>query len=217
MSYQTNQLRYNRQNTENVRGIKTTSINYPDVYKEVNNEQFSFIEQSDIKYRSKVHYIHITSAARDASQPLQYNYHINLPRTYKNVICVEMKSATLPNVTNINLEPYLVFDIDELNCIDFINQDSNNAGFAVLPIKTTSQDNSFLVPELGCIYNVKYEPDPAKTLSRLTIKVRNMNGNLYDFGAPNGTTLKEYQHSFVLKITTNEADKWSTIKEHHTY
>ena len=46
---------------------------------------------------------------------IKYNYHINLPRTYKNVICVEMKSATLPNVTNINLEPYLVFDIDELN------------------------------------------------------------------------------------------------------
>lgn len=217
MSYQNNQLRYNRQNTENVHAFNVTPINMPDVYNPVNNQQLSFQNDKELKYKNKVHYVHITSAARDASQPLQFNYHINLPRTYKNVVCVEMKSATLPNVTNINLEPYLVFDIDELNCIDFVNSDSNNSGFAVLPIKTTSQDNSFLVPELGCIYNVKYEPDPAKTLSRLTIKVRDMTGNLYDFGTPNGSTAKQNQHSFVLKITTNEADKWSTIREKHTY
>jgi hypothetical protein len=211
MSYPEQRLRYNRQNTENVRGIKTMNINMPDVYKQ------NLIETEAMKYQTKVHYVNITSAARSSSQLLHYDYYINLPQTYKNVVMVEMKSCTLPNSTDINLEPYLVFDIDELNCIDFVNNDHNTSGFAVLPIKTTSADNSFLVPELGCIYNVKYEPDPAKTLTRLTIKIRDMNGNLYNFGYPSGSTVKAVQHSFVLKITTEEANKSSVIREHHTY
>jgi hypothetical protein len=128
-----------------------------------------------------------------------------------------MKSATFPNSTNINLEPYLVFDIEELNCIDFVNYDGNSSGFAVLPIKGSVPTSSFLVPELGCLYNVKYEPDPAKTITRLTINIRDMNGKLYDFGVPAGSTNKSLQHSFVLKITTAETDKTGIIQERHTY
>lgn len=217
MSVPSQRFVYNKQTIENAKPTKTVPINFPDVYSLEHNKQLSFEQEPNITYRPVVHYVNITSAARGIGQPLHYSYYINLPRTYKNVVCVEMKSATLPNSVNINQEPYLVFDIEELNCIDFVTGDNNNSGFAVLPIKTTSDLNSFLVPELGCIYNVKYEPDPAKTLSRLTINIRDMNGNLYDFGYNSGTTLKAIQHSFVLKITTNEADKWSTIKEHHTY
>lgn len=207
------QFKYNKQST-NAKGIKTMDINYKDAFDPKNNEQLSIIHEPNIKYTEKLHFLNITSSARDTSQPFHYNYHIQLPTTYHNVVCVEMISATLPNVAGISSEPYIVFDIKEINCIDFITGDNNNSGFAVLPIKPTTND--FINPELGCMYHTTFNPIPAISLSRLTIKTRDVSGNLYDFGTPNGTFTKNKQHSFVLKITTSEVDK-SAIQERRLY
>lgn len=213
MSYQNNQLRYNR-SSSSPRGIKTTNINYPDVYESINNQQLSIIQEPEINYELTEHFLSFTSGARDASQPLHYNFYTNLPKVYENVVKVEMISATFPNSSGITNEPYLVYDIDELNCIDFITYDNNNSGFAVLPIKPST--GAFINPELGCMFHTSYSPKQAKKLSRLTIKIRDVSGNLYDFGYPNGTTDVLKQNSFILKIVTQDIDR-SVLKVRNTY
>lgn len=213
MSYPTSQLRYNRQNSS-PRGIKTTESNYPDAYNTLNNEQLSVIQEPDIKYELTEHFLSITSGARDPAQPLHYNFYTNLPKVYENVVKVEMISATFPNVTGITNQPYLVYDIQELNCIDFVNYDSNTSGFAVLPIKPST--GAFINPELGCMFHTAYTPKQLKKISRLTIKIRDVSGNLYDFGFPNGTTTILNQNSFILKIVTQDTDR-SVLNPRNVY
>lgn len=211
MSYKKSRYIYNNENTNGYgtstpsRGIDTKEINYPDVYEEVNNRQYSVLEEPDMKYKQREHYRSITSGARDTAQPLHYNFYVKFESPYENVVKVEMISSTLPNTAGITNEPYLVYDIDELNCIDFTTNDNNHSGFAVLPIKPST--GAFINPELGCMYHTSYYPKPPVKLSRLTIKIRDVNGDLYDFGFPNGTSDKLYQNSFMLKIVTEEADK----------
>lgn len=211
MSYPTSQLRYNRQNST-PRGIRTTENNYPDVYEPI--EQLSIIQEPDIKYELTEHFLSVTSSARGDSQPLHFNFYINLPRVYENVVKVEMISATFPNSSGITNQPYLVYDIDEINCIDFIISDHNTSGFAVLPIKPST--GAFINPELGCMFHTSYSPKQAKKLARLTIKIKDVNGNLYDFGFPNGTTDILKQNSFLLKIITQDTDR-SILKSRNVY
>lgn len=206
------QLKYVKGNYS-PRGITTNEANYPEAYKQ--NRQLSVIQEPDIEYENKIHFLHITSGARDLSQPLHYDYYIKLQEIYKNVTKIEMISATFPNITpNINTQPYLVFDIKELNCIDFITGDNNHNGFAVLPIKPSS--SSFINPELGCMFHTVYYPSPTIKLERLTIKIRDTTGNLYNFGSPAGSTDPLLQHSFMLKITTSDKCK-ETIGTRQTY
>lgn len=210
MSYPNNQLRYNR-SSSGPRGIKTSETNYPDIYQ--SPQQLSVIQEPNIKYELTEHFLSVTSGARGA-QPLHYNFYINLPKVYENVIKVEMISATFPNSSGITNEPYLVYDIDELNCIDFILGENNNSGFAVVPIKPTT--GAFINPELGCMYHTSYCPKQAKKLARLTIKIRDVSGDLYDFGFPNGTTNILNQNSFMLKIITQDIDR-TPLNVRNTY
>lgn len=207
---------YIQRNNVLTKPAKTMQSNYNTVYSKEFNEQLSLRQEPEIQYETREHYINITSSARDTTnQALHYNYYIQLDKEkYKNVIKVEMLSAFFPNSANITDEPYLVFDIEELNCIDFFNGDKNNNGFAVLPIKPTT--GAFIVPDFGCIYHTVYFPRPAKSLTRLTIKIRDINGNLYDFGSPNGSTSTALQNGFQLKITTEEVNR-RILGERHTY
>ena len=50
----------------------------------------------------------------------------------------------------------------------------------------------------------------------LTIKIRDVSGDLYDFGFPNGTTDILNQNSFMLKIITQEIDR-SPLNVRNTY
>jgi hypothetical protein len=206
------QLKYIKGNFS-PRGITTNESNYDEAYTSI--KQLSVLQEPDIQYETKIHFLHITSGARESSQPLHYDYYIKLQEIYKNVTKIEMISATFPNITpNINTQPYLVFDIKELNCIDFITGDTNHNGFAVLPIKPSS--SSFINPELGCMFHTVYYPSPTIKLERLTIKIRDATGNLYDFGAPNGSVDPLLQHSFMLKISTCDVNK-GAIGTRQTY
>lgn len=206
------QLKYIKSNSY-PRGITTNEANYEEAYQSI--VPLSILQEPKPEYIGNAHFLHITSGARDISQPLHYDYYIKLQEIYKNVTKIEMISATFPNIIpNINTQPYLVFDINELNCIDFITGDNNHNGFAVLPIKPST--SSFINPELGCMFHTVYNPSPSIKLERLTIKIRDVSGNLYDFGAPAGSTDKLLQHSFMLKITTNDTSTTS-LNTRQTY
>lgn len=182
------------------------------------NRQLSLSSEPSIHYNNYEYYINISSNNRDSTNyPLHYDYRINFDFPYKNIKSIELISVILPNQTatssggNILNEPYFIIDIDELNYIEFPNNTSSKAlkGFGIIPLKGPTQTvGGFINPELGCIYNTsKIYKTPLASLNYLTIKIRDINGDLYDFGQTNGSTLKQYQNSFVFKITTEEVSR----------
>jgi len=205
------QLRYN-QGQEIASGtLRTMDANYQEAFSRSNNAHLSVLLEKDIKYTYFTHYLAISSASRDTTNyPLHYDFHLNLETVYKNVKNVELISAILPNApVNILDEPFLSIDIEELNHIDFSPTNVTHKAFAVLPLKApTKASGGFINPELGSIYHTTliYHTPLAK-LSSLSIKIRDMNGNLFTFGQPSGTTDKQYQSSFVFKITVEEVSR----------
>lgn len=184
----------------------------------IDNSQLSISSEPSIKYNQYEHYINISSNNRDSSNyPLHYDYRINFDFPYKNIKSIELVSVILPNQTatssggNILNEPYFIIDVDEINYIEFPNNNGSKAlkGFGIIPLKAPTQTSGgFINPELGCIYHTsKIYKTPLASLNSLTIKIRDINGNLYDFGQANGSTSKEYQNSFVFKITTEEVSR----------
>jgi len=215
-----NQLRYS--NDPNVPiGVRgTVNPNYDEVFSKQNNAQLSVIQERNVKYVYFEEYLAINSNSRDPiNYPKHYDYKLNLEKVYKNVKRVEMISAILPfQPPDILKEPFLSVDIEELNYITFSETPTAHKAFAVLPLKPpTSTNDGFINPELGSIYHTALTfRTPLAKLSTLTIKIRDMSGNLYYFGQPNGTTDKAHQNSFVFRITVEETNR-SSINQRNVY
>lgn len=154
------------------------------------------------------HYIMISSSYRDTvNYPKHYDYRINLNESFYDVVKAEIIACTFPNSSGILDEPALVIDIDELNFIKCQNTLQTHA-FTIIPLKGPNKaSGGFINPELACTVRSKWckLENPRGVLSSLTIKIRDLEGSLYDFGSPNGSTAKALQHSFVLKLVTKVA------------
>lgn len=198
--------------------FRNTESNYHAAHGANANKQLSLVQEPVQKYKLYSHYISISSSNRDSTNyPLHYDYRINFDQPFKNIREIELISAILPNQpaassgADILNESHFVLDIDELNYIEFPNNVGSQAlkGFAILPLKAaTKNTGGFINPELGCIYHQsKVFKTPLASLDHLTIKIRDNNGNLYDFGQPNGVTSKTHQNHFVFKITVEEVDR----------
>ena len=182
--------------------------NLNQVYAPQNNLPLSVIQEPDITYQTQEHYLVINSAYRNASTwPLHFSFRVDFDKIYKNIRSIEMISAVLPNTTNILNEQYIIFDIDEINFMDFIG--SSHKGFAVVPLKGPNQTSGgFINPEMGCSYKAKLTyREPKASLSSLTVRTLDTNGNLYDFGQPDGSTDPSVQFSFTLKLITEEPNR----------
>ena len=206
----------------------TLSQNYPAAFNETNNSQLSIQGEPNIAYDLIDSYLNISSSNRDTTNyPLHYNYRINFDYAYRNVKKIELISAILPNQPaassggNILNESHLIIDIEELNYVEFPNNIGSAAAlkaFAILPLKSATQaSGGFINPELGCIYHKsKIFKTPLANLDHLTIRIRDYQGNLYDFGQTAGSSAKQYQNHFVLKITTEEKTR-STLNHRNVY
>ncbi len=198
--------------------FKTMYKNLPLAHEEEGNRQFSLKTEPDISYTEFEHYISISSSNRDSTNyPLHYNYRINFDFPYKNVKKIELISAIFPNQPasssggDILNESHLIIDIEQFNYIEFPNNTGSNPckGFAILPLNpATKTSGGFINPELGCVYHKsKIFKTPLASLDHISIKIRDYQGNLYDFGHPNGNTTKSHQNHFVFKITTEETNR----------
>lgn len=191
--------------------------NYNYVFSPSANRQLSVLEEPNVKYSPVINYLHVTSADRDSTNyPLHYDYKVNF-NTYKNVKSVELVSAIFPNQPasssggNILNEPYLLIDISELNYIDFPIKSavtSIASVFSVYPLKNSTQSSGgYIFTDFSTINNTKRFFKIPSNLSVFHIKIRDMNGNLYDFGQTAGSTNKAYQHSLTFKIISEEVDR----------
>jgi hypothetical protein len=161
------------------------------------------MNDNSIKTENNCHYVLVNSGYRNSSNyPLHYDYRINLKQTYIDVISVEMVSVTFPNAESVLNEPVLMFDIEELNFINTETLSGINV-FSIVPLKGPNKTSGgFINPELSCNHRVVWcnEVNPISKLSSLTVKVRDIDGGLFNFGSSEGSNSKALQHTFVLKI-----------------
>lgn len=189
------------------------------------SQSMKYLEvKQDISYTTKYPtYQQISSNDRDrAIYPNLNYYRIQFQSKIKNIVEIELVNIIFPNVANILLEPYLVLEIDELpSNIEFSCTDIHKA-FAILPLKKPNDTTgSFIVPELGQNYKTTMKfRTPLASLDRMTISIKDMNGNLYNFGSdtslPNPPT-KALQNSLLFKITTLDPDTNEKISQHAIY
>ena len=168
------------------------------------------IQEQGIVYTDTTHYVNVNSNSRDSTKyPLHYDYRINLNSDYKNVTKVSLVSVVFPNSTDILDEPYLTIDLGELNFIDFESATTRHRGFCMLPLKaSTKLAGGFINPELNVACHCSLElKTPIAKLSNLTVKIRDSDGTIYNFGNSAGSTAKADQHSFMLKITCREVSR----------
>ena len=90
---------------------------------------------------------------------------------------------------------------------EFSSNNIKNA-FAILPMKKPNKDTgSFIIPELGQNYRTPLKlKTPIASLQSFTISIKDLNGNLFDFGTDTPTPTKALQNSFVFKIKRMEKD-----------
>ena len=155
----TNRLLFKDNGLANLETNFTMKKNYEEAFGQDNSTMFSVINEPNVRYTLFENYISISSSNRDImNYPLHYDYSISFDQPYKNIKSVELISAILPNTPGVLDEPFLAIDIEELNYVEFPNNEgsANLKAFSILPLKTPVKNiGGFINPELGCVYHKK--------------------------------------------------------------
>lgn len=209
--------RYQRINTEEYNKNQYTSNEFKTVFTNDFNQQLSLTQEPDIKYEKRDNYLVVSSVDRDiTTYPSSSNFVIQLDKEYKNIISIELIQAIVPDKNNVTAEPYLLLNINELeNTMDSNNKSVYNS-FAILQVCQPTISNSFLQIDKRIFENITLNYiTPKASLSKLTIKITDAEGNIFDFGG-SGTTNKAYQSLFVFKVTTSDSNR-SLINNRNVY
>lgn len=159
--------------------------------------------KQQLEYIIHDHYVKISSAGRNITKyPLHYDYRIDFQTPFRNVIKVEMISCVIPDA-NVTSEPIIVFDIKELNFMNFISSAGYKTIFSAFPIsEPNAQNHTFInLKAQGPVLIYKI---PLASLSSLTIKLYDIDYQPLTFGEPAGSTAKLLQHAFILKVSVQE-------------
>ena len=175
---------------------------YNRVYQE--NAQLSRLQEPDINYSRVEYYLTVSSRDRDTSIYANGSqFSVFLPREFKNVYSIELLQAIIPNQNSVLNEPYLVLTVDELDDIMYSNNKTIAEGFAMLML--TPPNGNFIsidnrIHENTILY---FGTNNKAKLSKMTIKITDVDGNIFDFGGT-GSTNKLYQSTFVFRIVQME-------------
>ena len=200
--------RYNPNELQEFNDQTFNRNNYQRVFDNENNTQLSVSQEPDLQYSKIDYYLKVSSADRDSSvYPCSSNFMLELPKEYKNIYSIELIQAIIPDQNNVKSEPYLLLSIDELDKkpVDAIDKSTSDS-FAILllnnpplvPGTFISIDNT--IHQNTVLY---YPTTPKAKLSKMSIKITDVDGNIFDFGG-DGTTTKGYQSTFVFKIVQLE-------------
>jgi hypothetical protein len=207
--------RYEKKNIVEFNRPENTYNTYDNAYSLDYNNPFSTTQEPDIEYEQTEYYLTVTSADRDVSlYPSVSQYVINFQNDFKNIHSIELIQAIIPDKNNVTREPYLLLNIDEIPDVMISNNKSISNAFAILQMAPAIQNNYFIHIDKRIHENtVKYFKTPKASLSKMTIKITDWNGDLFDFGTdtPNPPH-KDYQNTFVFKIVC--LDKKRTALAH---
>lgn len=167
----------------------------------------SLQKEPKINYTLHDNYVFISSQSRDTTAyPLHYDYRIKFVNVFKNVRSIEMVSAIIPNSSGILDEPVVVFDINEINHIDFSTPTGYKKAFSILPISEPNKATDGFI-NLKPAQPVLTYKLPISSLSAISVKLLDITGSPLTFGPANGSTAKALQHSFLLKIVTEDRSR----------
>lgn len=174
------------------------------------NQQRSLVLEPSIQYDYYVKYLVIRSQDRDvANYPQPQQYRINFDNTaFRNIYSIELVSCIIPDKSNVTNEPYLLLDIPELRDepMECVNTHVSNA-FTLLQLAPAVKSGHFIsIDKQTHESTIKYYHTPKARLDHLTINIKDVDGNLFDFGddTAGSPPNKSLQNIFVFKITTRE-------------
>jgi len=145
----------------------------------------------------------ISSNDRDTTAyPKVCQYSINLDKKFRKVKTVQLVHSILPKQGTILSHPYLLLHIEEFKNSLYSNDQNISKCFQILPVNNIVSGYDYInfdsrKNQESIVY---YIPAPKERLQRLTIKITDLDGNLFDFGAPDGDTTKTYRNTFMFKI-----------------
>jgi hypothetical protein len=180
-------------------------------------QQLSTQQEPNIEYETVDYYVTVSSKNRDIVQhPSESSYVIDFQQEFKNIHSIELIQGIIPDKNDVTDEPYLLLHIDELE--DFmISIDRNiSDAFAILQLCRPTTPGTFIQIDKRIHENVvKIFKTPKSSLARMTVKVRDCDGNLFDFGGNNSVS-KEFQNTFVFRIVCLEK-KRSSLAHRNVY
>lgn len=184
--------------------------NYDIVYTNDSNQQYSISQEPDLQYEEKIHYLTISSKDRDVvAYPNVNNYSIKFPNEFKNIHSIELIQAIIPDQNNVQDEPYLLLQVDEIQDVMVSNDKNISNAFAILQLASPTRSGTFIqIDRRIHEYTVKYYDTPKAYLSKMSITILDSEGNPFDFGTdtpspPN----KSFQNTFIFKIVTLEKQR----------
>lgn len=172
------------------------------VYSPNFNQKYSISVEPTIEYEEKVYYLTVSSKDRNISfDPLVNNYIVHFPNEFKNIYSIELIQAIIPAKNNVESEPYLLLQIEEIKDV-MISSDSNiSNSFAMLLLAPPTTPGGFIQIDNRIHENTVFNfTTPKASLSKMSISIKDSNGNLFDFGVNSNTFNKNMQNTFIFKI-----------------
>ncbi len=176
-----------------------------------NADNLSISQEPLIKYEETKNFVHISSVDRNlTAYPQPQEYSIKFDNEYRNITSVRLINAILPKANNVDLEPYLVLQIDELpNVCLAQSADAPKDAFLVLYFEQ-GVGNFLTIKSDNCNSLVKTYKTPLAKLDRLTVRILDYTGTPFNFGAETSPIIsKNLQNSFLFEITTIEKTRRS--------
>lgn len=188
------------------------------VYSSNFNEKFSITEEQNIEYEEKIFYVSVSSKNRTLSaNPYVNNYVVHFPTEFKNIYSIELIQAIIPAKNSVEAEPYLLLDIDEIEDVMISSDLHMSKSFAVLQLSPPVTLGGFIQIDKRIHENtILHFTTPKASLSKMTISIKDCDGNLFDFGVNSNTLNKSMQNTFVFKIVVGQK-KRAQLNQRNVY
>lgn len=179
---------------------------YQKVYDKSQNNPLSIIQEPDISYGERIHYLFINSGDRDITTYSNPNHYVvKFQQEFKNIKEIELINTIIPDKNNITQEPYLLLKIDEIQDAMISNNKYIAESFAFLALANPTTANGFITIDKRIHENTpKVFTVPKASLDKMTITITNHLGVPWNFGSDSGGPLKELQHTLIFRIVTLE-------------
>lgn len=211
--------RYSEKNFFESNRNQYSNQNYDVVYTNDSNSQYSVSQEPNLQYQQKIHYLTISSKDRDVTvYPNVNHYSLKFPNEFKNIHSIELIQAIIPDQNNVQNEPYLLLQVDEIQDVMVSNDKNISNSFAILQLASPTKAGTFIqIDRRIHEYTVKCYDTPKAYLSRMTVNIVDSDGVPFNFGTdtpspPN----KTYQNTFIFKIVTLEKQR-SVLNHRNVY
>lgn len=175
---------------------------YNKMYK--NDAQLSTVQEPNINYDTFEYFLTISSVTRDTVvYPSVSNYSINLDRPFRNIHSIELIQSIIPDKNSVTAEPYLLLQINEIDDVMVAKDQNILNSFAILQLCSPIVAGGFINIDKRIHENVLKVFHTPISLSRVSIKIAEFDGSVFDFGG-SGSIDKQYQNTFVFKIVCFE-------------